>query len=187
MRVNKFVVAAAAVAGQVLLLASPAVAGAAAPEGKYCAVQLGKSSAGKNSPVVAQACSNTSLAEAKATMQIRHQATTRARGETAAAAPVALMYLYENVNYNRDSQGDMTAVYVPENCDTAGYRFEPVEWWKNNVSSVAGGSTRCNTSRVYNKAQTSSAVFKIHVEGDGRWLGGYSDNVHHFQTYWSLG
>jgi hypothetical protein len=171
--------------------AAPAAAStgqaAAAPEGRYCAVQLGKAPAGEASPVVAQACSDTSLAAAKATMDSRYQATTRARGQTAVAASVVLIYMYQHVNYNRGSQGAMTTIYVPENCDTAGYRFEPTQWWKDNVSSVLGGTSRCNTARVYNKAQTSSAVYKIHLEGAGSWLGAYSDNVHHFQVYWSLG
>jgi hypothetical protein len=166
--------------------ASTGQAASAAPEGRYCAVQLGKAPAGEASPVVAQACSDTSLAAAKATMDSRYQATTRARGETAVAADVALMYMYQNVNYNRDSQGLMTGVYVAANCDTAGYRFEPTQWWKDNVSSVLGGTSRCNTARIYDKAQTASAVYRIHLEGDGRWLGGYSDDVHHFQVYWHL-
>src|SRR5690242_10500657 len=152
------------------VVAAPAAASTgqtapAAPGGKYCAVQLGKAPAGTTSPVVARACSDTSLAEAKATMDSRHRATARARGETAVAANVVLMYLYENVNYNRDKAGRMTAIVVPTNCDTAGYRFEPETWWKDNVSSVVGGTSRCNTTRVFDKTQTNATVFKIHVEG----------------------
>jgi len=175
-----------AVALAALVIAAPSAmaedtaSASAAQNGKYCSIQLDTAPEGEVSPVAAKACSDVSIDQARAEMHRQYAAKRRAAGDSAAVTYV-LMHWYQNVNYNRDQQGAYWE-FSGARCDTAGYRINPDDFWRTNLSSIVGNYD-CFVARVYNIALDSAADFNVHVDGNGRWLGAYSDNVGRIQIH----
>lgn len=151
------------------------------PAVEYCSIKIDKAPAGEISPVVAKACSDVSIEDAREEMRSQYTGKMRSEGRPVAAGVIA-MHWYSNINYNRDTPGRYSEIEVPERCDTAGYSIVPESDWQSQLSSIVG-NYGCVIARVYNIGQTSAADFGIRVDGDGRWLGAYSDNVGRIQFH----
>ncbi|SDY72641.1 hypothetical protein SAMN05421504_106527 [Amycolatopsis xylanica] len=176
----------AAVVGAATVAAMPGVAAAegvdALNQGKYCAMLVDKAPEGKVSPVLAEICSDTSAADVDARIVAESARIAASRG-VEAAAPIPIMYWYENIHYNLDSPGGFTTIYGNSgSCDSSGYRVEPSSWWKARLSSLLGNND-CYAAKVHNRALSSAETFGLTYGGSGWWLGGYSDNVGLVQAY----
>ncbi|WP_139183085.1 hypothetical protein [Actinopolyspora xinjiangensis] len=143
----------------------------------YCAIKLGKSEAGKESPVLARACSSESSADATAKMKAKLAEKSDSTDDVTVKASMAIMYWYEHKNFNRDKDGDMTVIYGDAgNCDSAGYRITPVSWWKNNLSSIFGNGD-CGYADITNKAYTYTEQ-NVYVQYDyNTGIGRFDNNV----------
>jgi hypothetical protein len=91
-----------------------------------------------------------------------------------------LMIWFKNSHYNENTPNDDVRTYIYGQdgpCDSAGYRIEPVQWWKDNMSSILGYNN-CDTVEVTNKAFNSSTTLRIAghpLEAYTLWS--YNDNV----------
>lgn len=144
---------------------------AAIANGRYCAILVEKSAPGQVSPILKEACSDTSLDEAESAIQSfrRPGGSSSVRGDK-----IVIMHWYENINFNEVSQdssvGAETKIYAYEGgCDSAGYRVEPKDYWKRNLSSLKG-INGCNTARLTDIAKKNSEDFSVR-ENTARSIG----------------
>jgi hypothetical protein len=167
-------VSATAIVAVAVLHAGNAVAAA---DGPYCAILVGKAPAGKESPVLAQVCSDTSAAQAESMMLAK----------AGVPASTLLMTMFENVDYNSfalpgpgNARKDVFGSAGP--CDSAGYRLGVDIWWSVRVSSILGANN-CNVARVYNQALNDADDFGMRLFERGTWLERFNDNVGRFQVH----
>jgi hypothetical protein len=145
-------------------LASSSVAATAKSEPvTYCAVLVSKDldSSGV-SKLLEESCSVESAAAARSGLQ-------------GTLGSTLLMAWWRDAGFG----GTQTTIYGNSGgCDSAGYRVEPSDYWKKNLSSIAGYNG-CNRVRLYNIALTQSGAYNLQISN----LGAYNDNVGLTQVY----
>ncbi|MFI0352563.1 hypothetical protein [Actinomadura sp. 9N407] len=152
---------------------SSAGSSTASAAARHCAVLVGPSNDGRPSPVLAQACDDTSAATARArTLQAAAKAGRNAN--TTPRLATVLMTLYSDTNYRGTSHQVLGSAGT---CDRAGYRIGLAQWqlspWMYILSSIKRAGA-CNKARVTNRASTHSESFDLSVPYLGSLL---NDNV----------
>jgi hypothetical protein len=137
----------------------------------YCALVFSQESGADVATVAEAACAATPLA-ADAGLSIAPWDRTH------------VMMWYQAHKYNQEDpdRWESTKIYIRgknANCDHAGYRLDPDDFWQRNISS-ARGHNDCNTVTMYNRNRTYSHPFRLPVPNIGPIL---NDNVGYMQVY----
>jgi hypothetical protein len=158
------------------MAAAPAQAGTAPDvHSEYCVVVLGKApSPGAASPEVYRHCSAQPFDSAA---QL-NSSEARSAGVVSPASSTHLVRVFQDNNYKGqwwDYYGDAGP------CDSAGYRWDPDDWWSSHLSSIEKGyNSNCNHMRLYSKDKKHSQVYGLSTPQIGPY---YNDNTYRTQIY----
>ncbi|ONI78938.1 hypothetical protein ALI144C_29760 [Actinosynnema sp. ALI-1.44] len=147
--------------------------GSSQPE--FCATLVGAATASDISPTLAEACSETSRADAVDKMR----AEASHRGITA-VADTPLMIWYEHADY----KGFSNVIYGNAGrCDRSGYKINPNSYWAGNLSSIGRVDT-CDKAFVYNTRIDFTETYTLSVPLLGAGLNDNVGRVKVFSSYW---